>query len=200
MPDSEQPLIRTVLGPDWDRLPALVQAHFNVATGPGARSSVTVTGTMDEVSHYGLGRLLFPLLGLFRVLVPHQGRDVPFSVVYTVDEDYLYWHREFRFADKQPYVFDSRMCCAGAGFGIEYVRFGIGIRMHIYVANHALVFEGVSFVWKLGRWRLPLPVGWLIGRAVVTEWAQDDALRMSMTLEHPWFGTMFVYRGTFNIA
>ena len=201
--ETGEPLIRSVLGEDWDRLAAPLKAHFNVGFSVGCKPSIRVEGRMDEVAHHSIGRLLFPLLGLFGVLVPYQGRDVPFSVLYTVDGDYLYWHREFRFPGKRPYLFRSRMCFEAPGFGIEYVRFGIGIRMHIYFdaegEEKALVFEDAGYLLKLGRWRLPLPVGWLLGHARVAEWVEEGVLHMKMTLEHPCLGRLFTYRGTFRI-
>jgi hypothetical protein len=200
MRNSETSLMQSILGADWGQLPAPLQAHFNVGLAEGSEPLVRVEGTMDEIAHHSVGRLLFPLLGLFGMLVPYQGRGVPFSVINTVAEGFLVWHREFRFPGKRPYVFQSRMCFEAPGLGIEYVRFGLGIRMRIYCEDGVLIFEDTGFVWKIGRWRVPLPGRWLLGRTRVTEWVGDDALHMSMTLDHPWFGRLFTYQGRFRVT
>jgi len=193
--NKPEPLMRRILGASWEQLAAPVRAHFNVTAG----SPVRVSGVMDEVAQRGIGRLLFPLFGLFGVLVPYHGRDVPFSVEYSADNDFLYWNREFLFPGKRPYVFDSRMCFQAPGVGVEFVRFGIGIVMSVFCVDGALVFQSNGFGIKLGRRWLPLPIGWLIGRARIVEWGEGDLLRMEMTLDHPWLGRLFVYKGRFRI-
>jgi hypothetical protein len=52
---------------------------------------------------------------------------------------------------------------------IEYVRFGIGMRLAVSAEDGALVFRDLGYVWRIAGLRIPLPLGLLLGTAYVEE-------------------------------
>lgn len=42
---------------------------------------------------------------------------------------------------------------------IEYVRFGIGMRLAVSAEEGALVFRDLGYVWRVAGLRIPLPLG-----------------------------------------
>jgi hypothetical protein len=83
---------------------------------------------------------------------------------------------------------------------VEYVRFGIGFRMRMRVQDHALLFEDRGYVWKLGKYLVPLPLRMLIGYARIVESAVNEhTINVDFDIRHPLFGRTFGYRGCFMI-
>lgn len=191
-------VIESALGEDWDRLAPLVRRHFGIDEGTG-ETELVLKGTM-EVIHGGPGRLVFPLLGAFGVLVPHQGREVPCTVRHRMQRGALLWEREFQFPGKAAHRFSSSMTAEGYGCCVERVAFGFAIVMKVACEEEALVFEDVEYAWQIGRCRLPLRLRWLLGALRVEERQEGNDLVMSLTLRHGWCGRLFLYRGRFAIT
>jgi hypothetical protein len=84
---------------------------------------------------------------------------------------------------------------------IEFVRYGVGMRLKVTAENGAIVFRDSGYIWRLFGRDMPIPVGLLFGKAYVEERPVDDRkFEMKMVLEHPLFGVMFRYQGTFNLG
>ncbi len=197
---ANAPIFERVLGEDWTKLGAIVRRHYSLR--PFTRDAVTVRGTMDEVWHSNLVKVLLPLARLAGALVPYRGRDVPVAVHYAAREGdgTLHWDRIFRFAERPPFHFRSHMECADGNEVIEFVRLGIGLRLAVTAEAGALVFRSRGYIWRLfGRdWRLPLHL--VLGQAYVEERPADgDRFTMRMNLVHPLFGELFRYSGRFTV-
>jgi hypothetical protein len=83
---------------------------------------------------------------------------------------------------------------------IEYVRFGLGIRMRLSVEEGALIFSSTRYLWNLGFLRLSLPTWLILGHARIEERGLSaDRIAMTFEMVHPWFGKTFGYEGRFSI-
>lgn len=83
---------------------------------------------------------------------------------------------------------------------IEYVRFNIGTRMRLFEENGALVYKNRDYVWKLGKFMIPIPSWLFVGDATIQERSiSPTAIEMDFIMRHPWFGMMFRYRGHFEV-
>lgn len=200
-----RPVFQQVLGPGWDQLGDAIRRHYAMA--PFSNAHVCVRGTMDEVHHAPWARLLMPLGRLFGALVPYTGTGVPIEVHYRCrpGNALLYWDRIFSFEGRAPFHFRSHMAHAATGGGevTEYVRFGIGMRLAVSAEEGALVFRDLGYIWRLGKLRLPLPLGLLLGTAYVEERPDPhdaDRFTMKMVLHHRWFGDVFRYSGRFRLG
>ena len=194
------PVFQTLLGDDWHKLGDVVRRHYTLPTCSDAH--VQVRGVMDEVWHAPWVRWLMPFGRLFGALVPFAGRDVPITVDYRCrpDNAHLYWDRTFHFAGRAPFHFRSHMEAQAGNEVIEFVRFGIGMRLAVTAENGALVFRDCGAVWRVGRLRVPVPFGLLLGTAHVEERPVDAThFAMRLVLRHRWFGDAFRYSGRFEL-
>jgi Domain of unknown function (DUF4166) len=200
-----QPVFQQALGPAWDRLGEVIRRHY--AMRPFSDDHVCVRGTMDEVWHAPWAALLMPFGRLFGALVPHQGKEVPIEVHYRCRPDAatLHWDRVFRFPGRAAFHFRSHMehDAARGSEVIEYVRFGIGMRLAVSAEEGALVFRDLGYVWRVAGLRVPLPLGLLLGTAYVEERpdpADADRFTMKMLLRHRWLGDVLRYSGRFSLG
>jgi hypothetical protein len=194
------PIFQTVLGPAWHDLGEVIRRHYFLR--PFGDDAITVRGTMDEVEHSAFAKLLIPMARIFGALVPYRGRNVPIEVHYSTrpGDEALYWNRVFHFEGRPPFHFRSHMEHGGRGQVIEFVRFGVGMRLRVGAENGVLVFRDEGYVWRLVGINVPIPLGLLLGRAYIEERPVDDeTFTMRMNLVHPLFGEIFRYSGRFTL-
>ncbi len=198
---TREPIFKTVLGNQWMQLGNIVRQHYSLT--PFSQDYVRVDGMMEEIYHSSIAKLLIPFGLLFGAIVPFRGANVPVSVHYSSspDDKNLYWDRSFQFQNKKAFHFKSHMQHVSNNEVIEYVRFGVGMRLCVTAEDGALVFRDKGYVWRIFGHTVPIPVGLFFGKAYVEERPIDaDSFSMKMELVHPLFGTLFRYRGHFSIA
>ncbi|QWF16984.1 DUF4166 domain-containing protein [Lysobacter capsici] len=198
---ARRPIFREVLGEDWHRLGEVIRRHYFLRAF--SDDHVCVEGTMKEVWHSAVAKLLIPFARVFGALVPYRGADVPIEVHYNArpDDGTLHWDRVFHFDERPPFHFLSHMEHAGGNSVIEFIRFGVGMRLKVTVEDGALVFRDEGYIWRLFSIDVPLPMGLLLGRAYVEERPVDaERFSMRMTLTHRLFGELFRYSGSFTLG
>lgn len=189
--------IRQALGADWLKLGEIIRRHYDLP--PHSDCRFELEGRM-EVSVSPIGRLFVGVGRLFDALVPFPGRDVPVRVCNwsQADSPAMFWHRTFRYPGRKPVVFRSRMAYIGGRDIVEYVKFGLGIRMRLSAEGETLRYDSRGYVWDLGVVTLPIPDWLLLGRAVIREIAEsDERLRVEFAIDHPLWGRTFGYSGRF---
>jgi hypothetical protein len=200
---QEQPIsiMQQALGAEWDDLDDIVKQHYAMA--PGTPTDMTIHGTMDRVFHSNIAKLFLLPGRIFGALVPYQGRDIPTVVRNWTKEDNskaMFWHRTLLFPGRPLTEFKSRMEYAGGNEIIEYVKYGLGIRMRMSVEDGAMVFTSAGYVWDSGVARLPIPTWAILGDAQIIERAvSEKEFFIDFTMVHPLFGETFGYSGTFGI-
>lgn len=195
----EKTIFQIVLGDDWPRLGDVIQRHYFLK--PESNDYICVSGKMDEITHSTAAKLLIPFGLFFGAIVPFKGTDIPVDVHYRAkpNNSNIYWDRVFKF-DRGDFHFKSYMEPVKKNEVIEFVRFGIGIRLAVTVEDEALVFRDSGYLWRIFGYTLPIPGKWLMGRVYVEERPIDERyFSMLMTLTHPWFGRLFKYRGKFEL-
>lgn len=198
--NATEPVFKQLLGKRWSELGAVIQQHYSLR--PYSTDAISVAGTMLEVRYSRAAGFLLPLFRIFGALVPYAGVDVPIVVHYRCKptERRIYWSRLFQFPARAEYCFRSYMEPRAHGEMVEFVRFGVGMRLAVTAEAGALVFRDKGYVWRIGPWLIPLPLGWLLGRAYIEERPiSETEFSMEMTLTQPWFGELFHYRGKFAL-
>lgn len=196
-----EPIFKTILGSQWAELGHIVQKHYSLT--PYSDDYVRVDGVMDEIHHSLFAKLLIPFGVLFGAVVPYRAKNVPISVHYRScsSDANLYWDRVFKFRPNKKFHFRSFMQHTGDNEVIEYVRFGVGMRLQVTVEDGALVFRDIGYIWKILGFNIPVPGGLLFGKAYVEERPIDEnTFSMRLELKHPIFGILFRYRGSFTIG
>ena len=195
-----RPVMAQALGEEWEKLHPLVRRHYGIA--PGAESRVVMTGEMREVYFSRRAAPLIHAARLFGALVAERACAIPVTVINTTrsNDPAMHWHRTFRYPDGRERTFVSRMVHASGNEIIEYVRYGLGIRMALTVEDGALVFESRGFHWGSRRAGLPIHDLLLLGRSRIVERAVSaEEFEVTFDTLHPLYGRSFGYNGTFRI-
>jgi len=163
-----------------------------------------IEGVMDEVYH-SLFAKLFLLPGrIFGALVPYRGKSIATEVknwTTTENDQAMFWHRTLHFPGKGDVIFRSRMEHVDSDEIIEYVKYGMGIRMQMSVEDSALVFKSLGYLWQLGFIKLPIPSWLILGDARIIERpVSEKGFYIEFTMDHPIFGRTFSYNGKFSIV
>jgi hypothetical protein len=201
MMSKQAPVFQSVFGENWERIPPVIRKRYAIT--PYSEERVTVEGTMDV--HYSwLFRMLLPLMRLFGALVPYQGNGIPVTVHFHSEpnSDAFCFDRIFRFPNRTPYHFRSRMFQEKGDTIIEYMRFGLGIKFRYeYDGNKTVYLRHAGYFWKIAGVMIPVPITLLLGEGYGEEIATSEtSFDMRAGTKHLLFGTSFEYRGTFIIA
>ena len=192
--------IRQALNEDWHQLGEIIRRHYDLT--PHSDSRFELEGVMD-VTVSSIGRLFVSISRLFDALVPFPGQGVPVRVRNwsQADSREMFWHRTFRYPERKPVVFRSRMAYAGGRDIVEYVKFGLGIRMRLCAEGETLRYDSRGYLWNLGFVKVPIPDWLLLGRAVIREIPEsDERFRVEFAVEHPLWGRTFGYAGKFVLS
>ena len=196
-----EPVMKAALGEDWFRLDEAVRRHYDLT--PGQESEMNMNGTMQEVDHSRIAKLYLIPGRVFGALIPYRGENVAVSVrnwTTTANRRAMFWHRVFDFGTNRKAVFASRMEYIGGNEIIEYVRFGLGIRMRLSVENGALIYRSSGYQWDIAAAKLPIPTWLILGDGEIVETGiSDTEFSMSFRMRHPVFGKTFSYSGNFGI-
>ena len=144
-------------------------------------------------------KFLMPMIRFTGALVPVEGEKFFVTVENKRINDVFYWHRKFE-KDNKVYEFNSKMQQFGIDI-VEFVGFGIGIRMGLKVSDGGIVYEDKGYVLKLGKKLISIPLHLLVGKSVIEEYVStnnSNDLNMKFEVHHPWFGFAFSYSGYFN--
>ncbi len=196
---NTDPIFKQILGDNWDELGTVIQAHYFLK--PYSDDYICVSGEMDEIHHSTIAKLLIPFGLLFGAIVPYNDNQVPIDVHYNSNPNKatLYWDRVFKFNKHKTFHFKSYMEQHSGNEVIEYVRFGIGMKLAVTTENDAIIFHGKGYVVKIMGIKIPLPISLLFGNAYIEERPIDNThFSMKMIIKHPLFGIMFRYSGQFH--
>ncbi|MCF6257608.1 MAG: DUF4166 domain-containing protein [Gammaproteobacteria bacterium] len=200
--EKQQPVIKKALGENWEKLADIIKQHYDIT--PGKPSNMLIKGVMDEVYHSAIAKLFILPGRIFGALVPYKGKNIPTEVRNWTTSDNrkaMFWHRTLAFPGKPPVIFESRMEHIKDDEIIEYVRYGMGIRMRISVKDSALIFNSIGYVWQLGKIKIPIPTWAILGNAEIIEKAiSDDQFFIDFQITHPLFGRTFAYSGVYSCS
>lgn len=184
-------IMQAILGDSWQRLPPALQAHY--------RDGLSVEQGRMDIEY---PRFMQPLLSVLRLcgaLVDRRGRNLETVVEKRLTGERQHWQRSIRYADGSMRRFDSYWIAAGKGQLIEFVNPLLGLQMAPRVEDGRLHYEGVRFVFKLGKLLLPIPEWLALGHTTIVEEALDaQRYRMDFRLRHPLLGQIFRYSGVFG--
>ena len=182
--------MQLALGPDWDKLPPALQAHYRAAPcRDGGHLDIDYPRPMQPY---------LSLLHRLGALLHRRGHQVATTVDKTMVGDRQHWRRTLTYPDGRTLHFNSIWEWAGGNHIIEFVNPVLGLQMAVRVEDQRLHYRGVRFVAQLGPWRLTIPEWLVLGHTRIEEQAVDDHhFVMDFRLIHPWFGQLFRYAGRF---
>ena len=194
----QEQIFKSVFGFSWDKLPPVFQKRYSNRSFSHDISSVE--GEMD-ISYSKIMSCLMPLFRLLHVLVPYKGKNIPVKVDFRsqIDSDSVCIDRKFYFPGKKPYEFNSCLQVIKDNDVIERMSFGVCWRMHYFYDGKKVVMQHKGYVWRVFGLNIPLPLGIFVGKGHAEEEVIDDnSYRVTMTMTHPLFGTMYSYSGNIS--
>ncbi len=192
--------IRQALGSEWPSLGAAIRRHYDLP--PNTDTQLEVEGIMEVVLS-PIGKVFITFGRLLDALVPFKGRDIPVTVRNwsTPDSSDMFWHRTFRYPGKDPIIFRSRMEYAGDNNIVEYVKYGLGMRLQLSSEGETLRYDSHGYQWNLGPLTLRIPDWLMLGKAVIREIPiSEQAFQVSFEVNHPLWGRTFGYSGQFKFS
>jgi len=192
---NTESLIQQTLGVQWQQLPPALQAHYanneageNIAEG---HLSIDYPSWMQLPLH---------MLRVFGALVNRRGKALPTRVSCTTHEGQQHWHRTITFPDGKQLQFKSRLTRHEATSKlIEFTTPFLGMRFGLTTdENGGVRYQSDTYILKISKYLIAIPDVWLLGRATITETANEDgSFDMNFRIRHPWFGEIFTYYGRF---
>ncbi len=193
---NNMPLLKKVLGNDWNKLPPVIQRHYQVSN----ESSTYLKGKMN----IGFPTFLFPLIALIHLcggLVIKRGENIETQVVKSVSSDgtALLWQRKLVTSEKQTDQFFSRMIYLKDHELQEIVRFGFGLRFKVFVEEGKLIYRSHGHIWQCRYFKLIFPDWLVLGKATIIESAVNEhQLQLNFIIRHPFWGDSYWYHGVFS--
>ena len=199
-------IFRTVMGADFDRLHPHLQRRFSVGLASG--EVCTGRGVMDRIWHGGSFVKPFLALGATRnILVPREGRDVPFVIenvpyVDTYGRETVTFVRTFDLP-AGPRRFDAQMVLSPKG---DRVLDYLGTHQHLASDLHFRAEPDGSLLIRSGEHRfregvVDVRVPELIGATAEVRESYDevaDRFRIKVRVVNRYFGPLFGYEGSFE--
>jgi len=186
-----------VLGDGFARLDPELRAYFSA---PPADSVGRGHGVYEIAgSRRRLLAPVFALLAWRRILFPEFGHDVPFTVTNIPGPgDGLSSRREFHFPGRERVMQDTMHVVDGRLHDFLGRRGGLEVRLVVTVGEHGSLRMVSDRAWlHLRALRLPLPA-LLSARVVLDESWVDGHQRVDVRMQHPLFGEIFCYAGSFD--
>jgi hypothetical protein len=196
--NKKEQIFKPVFGSTWEKLPPVFQKRY--LNRPFSHDISSVEGEMD-ISFSKTMSYLMPIFRLLHVLVPYKGKNIPVKVDFRsqINSDAVYLDRKFYFPGKQPYEFNSRMQIIKDNEVVERMAFGVGWRTHYFYDGKKIVMQHIGYVWRVLGLNIPLPLEIFVGKGHAEEEVIDDnTYKVTMTMSHPLFGTMYSYSGNFS--
>lgn len=197
--NKQDPLFKSVFAEQWKSLPTILRKHY--AISPHSTDCITLTGNIT-IHRAKLVALFIPVLKLFKLLFPYQGRNLPIVVrqYSKPNSAAFYFERILYFPGKKPYHFHSRIERIKDNMVVEIMNLGFGWRTQLVYEKEKIKLKHKGYCLKFFTFLLPLPITFLIGKTIAEEEAlSDQAYRMKMKLVHPWFGKLYEYSGEFTL-
>lgn len=197
---SQETLLQAIYGEEAKKLPRVLQLRY--ANKPYSNDSVLLQGQMN-INISKTFRLLSPLFKLTGALVMYSANNVPVKVELRSQEKSreIMMHRTFNYRDRKPVSFNSRILSVKKNVVIELMRFRFAARLIYSFDKDKITMNYGGYVFRLGQYLIPMPLGFLIGKFYSFEQAEsDDVFNMQVKVVHPLMGNIFQYDGRFKIV
>lgn len=193
------PIYMALFGDRGTDLPTVLRKHYG--NTPYSHDVFKADGHLD-VSCHGLFKLMAPVLKWLGQVPPFTARNVPVTVHFCSDpqSNILIMDRLFQF-EQGPYRFRSTIIPYTNGDAIEVMRYRFSWQMRFMWDGSKVILKAHSYgIYLFGRY-IPLPLGWLLGKADAEEHAIDDGhFSMQTSITHPLWGKVYGYAGIFKMV
>lgn len=196
---SEGQLFKSQVGERWKNLSPHIQKRFDA--NPSPDKPIRYQGTMTRVEASFTGVVLANLVRFSGALLPHVGRDVATDILVFSKHGMpdIFKQRVYYFAGKKPFTFNSNMRLAENGDVLEFVGFGLGMKLVVAEKDGNLHFSDNGYFFSIGKAHIPLPSPFNPGKTrLVHSDMGEKTFKIVIDIQHPIFGKMYYQEGVFN--
>ena len=197
---NQIPFYQIVWRNDYEKLPDVFRARY--ANRIFSDDVVTVSGMMS-VSYSKIYAILAPLFRIMGSLVSCSATDIPVTVRFCSDKKSkkIHFNRSFSFNSQKPHTFNSYLLPVKDNIVVEFMKYNVGWRSRFIYDNNKVKMIHNGYVFKIGKYFIPLPLNWLIGKAYAEEEVvSDKEFKMLLKITHPLFGELYQYHGQFKLV
>lgn len=195
------------LEPYLDTLPPVLAAQY--LASPQTPYRVVLEGRMEKVWHHPrwLKPFFYPLAWA-EILFPETGQDIPARMIVTgLRDENGYaaqtWYRTFAFPRERRFnalmAYDPVHECVVERLGPFHLLW-MAWAIHFHPPD-TVEIKTTRCSLHIGRLRVQLP-SLLYPQVQAVERAvsgRDDQIEITLSVSHPWLGTLFGYNGTFTL-
>lgn len=137
-----------------------------------------------------------------KILIARRGKNIPTRVTFRseINSAYLRFEREFFFEKDHPENFFSAMVQLKENKVAEVMNYGVSWIFFYDFIQQKVVLKHHGYALKIGKFFLPLPLTFLLGKGEAEEVTiSDDEFAMRMTVTHFIFGEIYRHQGQFKI-
>ncbi|WP_341763740.1 DUF4166 domain-containing protein [Candidatus Tisiphia endosymbiont of Beris chalybata] len=198
-PISQKPFIEMIFDKKAAKVPRILQKRYSLI--PYSTNYLLLTGTIN-ISISKIFNIFAPLFKFIGSLPFYPEKNIPVTVELISEQasDKILMNRTFHYHQKPAYHFNSKIIHIKDNVVLELMQFGMAAKLIYRLEANKIIMDYGGYFLQVGRWRMPLPLGWVIGKFSACETAIDDAkFSMVVSLQHPVFGKIYQYDGIFTI-
>lgn len=197
---SEGQLFKSQVGEErWKNLSPHIQKRFDA--NPSPDKPIRYQGTMTRVEASFIGVVLANLVRFSGALLPYVGKDVATDILVFSKPGMpdIFKQRVYFFPGKKPFTFNSNMRRAENGDVLEFVGFGLGMKLIVTEKEGNLYFSDNGYFFSIGNWRIPLLSPFNPGKTrLLHSDMGEKTFKIVIDIQHPIFGKMYYQQGIFH--
>ena len=196
---SEGQLFKSQVGERWQNLSPHIQKRFYA--NPSPDKPICYKGEMTRIECSLIGKLFANLIRFSGALLPYTGTHIPVDILVFSKPRLpdIFKQRVYYFPGKKPFIFKSNMRLDQHGNVLEFVGFGLGMKILVTEQEGNLHFRDNGYFWKLGPFIIPLPGVFTPGKTyLVHSDMGEKAFKITIDIVDPVFGQMYYQEGIFH--
>ena len=193
-------IFQPIFGQQWNALPKVMRSHY---ANCAFCDDVVIAEGMMEIEFSKIFASLSWLLRRLEILIAKRGKNIFTRVTFRSksDSSFLHFEREFFFEKNHPEKFFSAMVQLKENKVAEVMNYGISWIFFYNFNDQKVTLNHQGYALKIGKFFLPLPLTFLLGKGYAEEVAiSDDEFAMKMKITHTIFGEIYRYQGQFKIV
>ena len=195
-----EPFFQKVFLKDFNNLPHVLKHRYHHR--PFSNDRCQLYGSSNiKVSLWG--KVLSPFLKTIGALVPYSENHVNVEVKIEshIDNRSVKFIRTFHYSHYPTCHRSSLWVPLQDNEVIEFMKFGLGWKMKYHYHDSKVRLTHVSYVLKLGRFLINIPLEYILGIPYAYEQSiNNEKYFMYLNINHPWFGEVFNYQANFIVS
>jgi Domain of unknown function (DUF4166) len=193
----QKPLIEMIFVAEAGKVPKILRKRYSIT--PYTTNNLLLKGIIN-IHSSRIFDIFAPLFKFMDSLPSYPEQNIPTTVEFISEptSDAISMNRTFYYHNKPAYHFNSKIIHLKDNVVLELMKFGLAAKLIYRLDGNKIIMDYGGYALRLGRLIIPLPLGFIIGKFSACEEEIDKTkFNMAVYLEHPIFGKIYRYEGTF---